>query len=107
MTKIKLTRLGPNKWQLTEAWQSPFMFIPAGFVTDGASVPRILWAFASPSGDLFEAAVIHDYMYKNAIKTKADADHLFKRVAKHYKANRLRRSCAYVLVKFLGKGAYK
>ncbi|MFT6586097.1 MAG: hypothetical protein ACJAUY_000678 [Cognaticolwellia sp.] len=106
MAKIKLVRLGPNKWQLTEGWQSPFMFIPSGFITDGASVPRILWAFASPSGDLFEAAVIHDYMYKNAIKTKAEADHLFKRVAKHYGANRLRRNLAYVFIKLFGKGLY-
>ncbi len=103
---IKLKRIGPNKWELLEDWHSPFMVIPKEFVTDGASVPRLFWWFASPSGDLFEAAIIHDFMYKKAINTKVDADHMFKRAAKYYMANRLRRNLAYVMVKCFGKGAY-
>lgn len=99
-------RIGANKWRLLEDWHTPFMTIPKGFETDGASVPRLFWWFASPSGDLFEAAIIHDYMYKYAIKTKQQADHMFKRAAKHYQANKLRRNLAYVMVKLFGKGAY-
>lgn len=104
--KLKLLRLGSNKWQLIENWQSPFLFIPAGFETDGASVPRLFWWFASPSGDLFEAAIIHDYMYKKGIRTKQEADHTFKRAAKHYQANSLRVNIAYCFVKVFGKGEY-
>lgn len=80
--------------------------VPDGFITDGASVPRIFWWVASPSGDLFEASVVHDYMYKNAIATKKDADRLFRIIAKHYGANKLRTFLAYNMVKLFGKGNY-
>lgn len=35
--------------------------IPAGFVSDGASVPRALWRLYPPFGKYLEAAVVHDY----------------------------------------------
>lgn len=36
--------------------------VPAGFMTDGASVPRILWWFLPPWGDrATRAAIIHDF----------------------------------------------
>jgi hypothetical protein len=37
--------------------------VPVGFMTDGASVPRIFWNVLSPFGDYFSAAVIHDFLY--------------------------------------------
>ena len=36
--------------------------VPAGFVTDLASVPRLFWGLVSP-WDVAKAAVIHDYLY--------------------------------------------
>ena len=37
-----------------------------GFVTDGASVPRLFWAYASPfSGAHAPAAVLHDALYSS------------------------------------------
>lgn len=103
---VELTRLGPNKWTLREDWKSPFRVVPKGFVTDGASVPRLFWWFASPSGDLFEASVVHDFLYKNAIGTKAEADMEFKTVAKSSGANVIRVYVAYYLVKVFGRGSY-
>lgn len=35
--------------------------IPAGFVSDGASVPRLLWRVFPPFGKYLEAAVVHDW----------------------------------------------
>jgi hypothetical protein len=35
--------------------------IPAGFVSDGASVPRRLWKWFPPFGKYLEAAVVHDW----------------------------------------------
>lgn len=37
--------------------------VPAGFVTDGASVPRLLWAWLPAWGRYSRAAVVHDYCY--------------------------------------------
>jgi hypothetical protein len=37
--------------------------VPAGFVTDLASVPRLLWLLWPPFGKYTRAAVIHDWLY--------------------------------------------
>ena len=37
--------------------------VPAGYITDLASVPRAIWAFISPF-DVARAAVIHDMLYE-------------------------------------------
>lgn len=36
--------------------------VPAGFVTDGASVPRPLWDLLPSWGTYSRAAVVHDYL---------------------------------------------
>lgn len=37
--------------------------IPAGFVTDLTSIPRLLWSLYPPHGNYLPAAVVHDYLY--------------------------------------------
>lgn len=37
--------------------------VPAGFITDLASVPRIFWDLFPPDGPWTEAAVVHDTLY--------------------------------------------
>jgi hypothetical protein len=37
--------------------------IPAGFVTDLASIPRAVWSFYPPDGPWVKAAVVHDFLY--------------------------------------------
>jgi hypothetical protein len=37
--------------------------VPAGFVTDLASIPRWAWAVLPPDGPWAKAAVVHDYLY--------------------------------------------
>ncbi len=44
---------GSNRW----------LIVPAGFMSDGASVPRPLWSFMPPWGSkATKAALIHDYL---------------------------------------------
>lgn len=50
--------------------------VPAGFVTDLASVPRIFWTLLPPDGKYAKAAIIHDYLYDNALRTKKEADRI-------------------------------
>lgn len=40
-----------------------FIIVPKGFRTDGASVPRCLWAIFPSTGRYMRAAVLHDYLY--------------------------------------------
>jgi hypothetical protein len=40
--------------------------VPAGFITDFASIPQIFWNIIPPTGFYGKAAVIHDFLYKTA-----------------------------------------
>ena len=54
--------------------------VPDGFMTDLASVPRLLWPIVPPhSPDYAAAAVLHDYLYEwnEGMFTKVVADGIF------------------------------
>ena len=51
-----------------------------GFETDGGSVPRFLWWFASPfTGRAVRGYVIHDWLCKNKICSRALGDRIARR----------------------------
>jgi hypothetical protein len=56
--------------------------VPAGFVTDLASVPRILTNIVPADGPWVKAAVIHDYLYAthgiNGLYTRKQADGILR-----------------------------
>lgn len=53
-----------RQWMLLEPLSFRNITVPAGFVTDGASVPRPLWWLLPAWGRYSRAAVIHDYLCK-------------------------------------------
>jgi hypothetical protein len=50
--------------------------VPAGFVTDFASIPRPLWTLASPHGFYSRASIIHDFLYWDQRCTREQADRI-------------------------------
>ena len=62
----------PRRWEVGEHWCYSFengdetikLIVPRGFVFDGASIPRLLWFFLSPTGLFLIPGLIHDYGYK-------------------------------------------
>jgi Protein of unknown function (DUF1353) len=57
--------------------------VPAGFVTDFASIPRVFWSLLPPTGKYGKAAVIHDdaYQFPGMVApaiTRIQADRLFR-----------------------------
>src|SRR3990167_9527154 len=74
-----------KSWQLLEEVQyvtdwGLVITIPATFVTDFASVPRILWRIAPPAtGKHRRAALRHDWLYRtpSVNVTRAQADGIF------------------------------
>ena len=38
--------------------------VPVGFITDGASIPKIFQNILSPWGDYGKCAVLHDFLYR-------------------------------------------
>lgn len=64
--------------------------VPAGYVADGNSCPRILWAFVPPWGNVMDRAfVLHDWLcewldrlaYIHGVPDRAAADRLFLKAA--------------------------
>jgi len=54
--------------------------VPAGFVSDLVSIPRILWTIFPPDGSYSQAAVLHDWLCKK--KGKVERDYNYKQVSK-------------------------
>jgi hypothetical protein len=52
--------------------------VPAGFVTDYASVPRLPLAFLVAGDTAHEAAVVHDWLYTTQEVPRDQADAVFK-----------------------------
>lgn len=75
-------------WQLCQpfSYVTPDMHlitVPKGFITDFASVPRLLRTIYESSGGYSHASVIHDYLYVGGAVsgkkdiTRKDADQIF------------------------------
>ncbi|WP_353721348.1 DUF1353 domain-containing protein [Dyadobacter sp. 676] len=60
-----------NWWEVVEDCtvesKLPGMVIPAGYRTDFATIPRLLWPLMPPHGRMANAAIAHDYAYDNRL----------------------------------------
>lgn len=65
--------------------QGTIRTIPAGFISDGQSVPRCLWSLLDPpvSALTLEPSVIHDALYKFQWTSRAYADNLYFELLKN------------------------
>lgn len=114
-TPADLRMLDDYRWQVL----APFEYhvggfpsvkvisVPAGTVTDLATVPRLLWAFFPPHGRWAKAAIIHDFLYELAIGTKAEADRTFLEAMTVLGVSRFTRAVMYWAARWFGKGNYK
>lgn len=73
-----------SKWGLMEDYTGYTGFtVPAGYITDGASVPRFLQNIFSPTGKLFEPSIIHDYIISE-LKDWDKANEIFAKELEYY-----------------------
>ena len=62
--------LGPDHWRvitsfryyLGSKYSEQWVTVPVGYLTDGASVPQLLWNLIPPWGSYGQAAVVHDLL---------------------------------------------
>jgi hypothetical protein len=93
-------RSGRSLWGLQRALayqtgpdRSEVITVPAGFVTDLASIPRPIWSFFPPDGPWVKGAIIHDFLYytqgtgdwhgrrgivRERPYTRAESDHILR-----------------------------
>ena len=76
--------------------------IPAGFSSDGASVPKALWWMYHPFGRYLKAAVVHDWFCVTQKITYKEAAIVFREAMAVCGVNKWRRQKMYWAVKFFG-----
>ena len=76
--------------------------VPSGFVTDFASVPRPLWWFIPTWGKYGNAAVIHDFCYRDQSRGRKESDDIFLEAMIVLKVGWLKRTLIHWAVRIFG-----
>lgn len=82
--------------------------VPAGYETDLASVPRLLWWLFPPHGKYRRAAVVHDYIYTHLCHrfSRSEADDAFRRGCLECGCSRLTARVLHAAVRLGGRGGW-
>jgi hypothetical protein len=110
-------------WQISKDWHFEVhgqqYVIPAGFVFDGASVPKFLASWLSPTGVLLIGGLVHDFIYKYetlVLKgkkkcepnfTQKEADELFRDICIEQNGFHVMNWAAYYALRLGGFVAWK
>ena len=76
--------------------------VPAGFLTDGATVPFPLNAIVPAWGRHGKAAVVHDYMYRSGDYSREFADYVFLEAMGVLGVPKWRKWLMYLAVRMFG-----
>ena len=99
-------------WALTRSLQyaigntGVILTVPRGFVTDFASIPKLLWWWLSPHDYYSRAAVVHDYLYWTQQCTRLQADNLLLIAMKESNVSSERQLLVYRGVRLGGESAW-
>ncbi len=77
--------------------------VPAGFETDLASIPQLLWGLFPPDGVYTKAAVIHDYLYSTALVSRDQSDRIFLEAMQVLGVNPWTRFLIFAAVRLFGR----
>jgi len=84
--------------------------IPAGFISDGYSIPSALWSWCNPFAKGMESSLFHDYFYKKDCPynfTRAEADDLLLEGMVICGVSFLKRRAIYRAVRMFGGMSWK
>lgn len=112
-SKLVMTPIeGQRMWILQESliYESAVLGglieVPAGFVCDLNSIPRIFW-WVSPPTDYPEAGVIHDFGYRYKLFPRKLVDDIYREALQVTHAGPVRRFLRYWGVRLGGRRAYR
>ena len=80
--------------------------VPIGTYTDFASIPRLLWAILPRWGKYGNAAVIHDWLYWDQGRSRAEADKIFFEGMGVLEVAEWKRFAIYYAVRWFGWAAW-
>lgn len=107
-----------NDYFLYIPWLNETIFIPKGFVFDGASVPRVFWPILDPVGILLIGSIFHDfgYIYGYLLNCAGDKvfvnkpqsfyDQLLRDITVYVNDTYLLNDIAYIVLRLFGRFAW-
>jgi len=81
--------------------------IPAGFITDLATSPRILWSIIPPFGRYLSPSILHDYLYFSKEVSRKKSDEIFYEAMLISGVKKWKAKIMYLTVRLFGRGSYK
>lgn len=82
LTPLRAEKVQVGLWRLVEPlvfeYEGSRVTVPAGFLTDFASVPRVPFVYLLVGDTAHEAAVIHDYLYREDGVPRSVADRILR-----------------------------
>ena len=93
-------------WTPNAGQQAHTVRVPAGFVTDFASIPRVFWSLLPPDGAYTYPAIIHDYLYWEQPSSRREADLVFRYAMEDFNVAPVAISAIYNGVALGGSGAW-
>ena len=122
--RIKAWLLTPRQWELVEDYCLYVDYLhaeimaPAGFIFDGASIPRPFWPLLDPTGILLIPAIFHDYAYRHHELLSGDGkpvfvnqgqkfyDEMFRRISLQVNGIKTPDYAAWLALRLFGRFAY-
>ena len=84
-----------------------YIKVPAGFITDFASIPKIFHSFIKDKDKYNKAAVVHDWLYSCKIYDRKTADKIFLEAMKVLGIHPIKRYIFYWAVRLFGWTRWK
>ena len=103
----KLIPIEPGLWRVAKDFTWRHITVPAGFVCDLDSVPRIPYVYSRFKNRTVAASVIHDYLYYRQTTTRKEADRLFSQAMKDEGVGSYHRRIIYRAVRMFGWHAWR
>lgn len=84
LSPLEVERISNDSWRLLlplvydSALKKNTIYVPKGFITDFASVPRIPLVYTWVGNKGHRAAVIHDHLYRRGKENRSVCDAIFR-----------------------------
>ena len=99
-----------QRWRLIESFSyhvgdypsRDIITVPAGYITDFASVPRLFWRLLPPWGTYGKAAVVHDYLCDTKTRPCREVHDLFLAAMTALSVPRWKRNMMWAAVRCCG-----
>jgi len=109
LTELLLEPVNSRIWKVMAPFEyetnikpGHIIYVKKGFLTDFATVPRMLWTIFPPWDKYGKAAVIHDYLYDNRLYERKICDKIFDEAMGVLKVPWWKRKVMYYSVRAFG-----